>query len=164
MHDPDTPSAARPRRGAPPPPSRREALRWVAAAALGGGAAATSGCSGGTPDGPLHAVPAVNPPDDGSGELAPASTLQAGAAMIVGVDGEALALARLGATDDTVVAFDATCPHQDCVVTVRHGVWHCPCHDSDFDAATGARLRGPAPTGLSPRAVSVRDGRIVLDG
>jgi len=50
------------------------------------------------------------------------------------------------------VAFDAVCPHAGCTVAYAPsaGVIACPCHGSEFDAATGAVLRGPAATGLTP--------------
>ena len=50
------------------------------------------------------------------------------------------------------VAFDAVCPHAGCTVAYAPsaGVIACPCHGSEFDAATGAVLRGPAASGLTP--------------
>lgn len=143
-----------------PPPSRREAFRW-ALAALGTPAVAGSiaGC-GTTQEGPLREVVGLTPADDGSGDLGSAAALPVDGATVVGVDGEAFAVART--SRDEVIAFDATCPHQDCVVRVSRGVWHCPCHDSDFDATTGAALSGPAAGGLTPRAVRVEAGRITL--
>jgi thiosulfate dehydrogenase [quinone] large subunit len=56
------------------------------------------------------------------------------------------------ATSGTFVAFDAVCPHAGCTVAYARsaGVIACPCHGSEFDAATGAVLRGPAASGLTP--------------
>jgi Rieske Fe-S protein len=60
-----------------------------------------------------------------------------------------------------VRAFSATCPHQGCPVsTVANGTIDCPCHGSRFDAKTGAVVAGPAPRGLTPVAVVVRDGGV----
>ena len=60
--------------------------------------------------------------------------------------------------DDTVRGFSAVCTHQGCPVTaVRDGVIVCPCHASQFDAATGQVVSGPATRPLPPVAVVVRD-------
>lgn len=59
-------------------------------------------------------------------------------------------------TEGTFKAFDVTCPHQGCAVTLvtEQGII-CPCHGSVFDAASGERLSGPAERGLTPRTVTV---------
>ncbi|GAA0920264.1 Rieske (2Fe-2S) protein [Nonomuraea longicatena] len=55
-------------------------------------------------------------------------------------------------------AFSTACPHQGCAVGVpEDGVMTCPCHGSEFDATTGAALKGPAKAPLA--SVEVR-----LDG
>ena len=55
-------------------------------------------------------------------------------------------------TSGKFVAFDAVCPHAGCTVAYAPsaGVIACPCHGSEFDAATGVVLRGPAASGLTP--------------
>jgi len=56
----------------------------------------------------------------------------------------------------TFKAFDAVCPHQGCTVTsVEGGQIICPCHQSHFDATTGDRVSGPAPTGLTAKTITV---------
>jgi thiosulfate dehydrogenase [quinone] large subunit len=52
---------------------------------------------------------------------------------------------------DTFVAFDAVCPHAGCTVAYQQSakIIACPCHGSEFDAATGGLLRGPAQRGLT---------------
>jgi thiosulfate dehydrogenase [quinone] large subunit len=54
------------------------------------------------------------------------------------------------------VAFDAVCPHAGCTVGYDQsaGLIVCPCHGSQFNAATGAVETGPAPTGLKPITIS----------
>jgi thiosulfate dehydrogenase [quinone] large subunit len=49
-------------------------------------------------------------------------------------------------------AFDAVCPHAGCTVgyVASARIIACPCHGSEFDAATGGVLRGPASSGLTP--------------
>ena len=63
-----------------------------------------------------------------------------------------------------VHAVSATCTHQGCTVAApRNGVVSCPCHGSQFDAATGKVLRGPATSPLP--AVQVRvEGTDVVRG
>ena len=60
------------------------------------------------------------------------------------------------ATADKFVAFDAVCPHAGCTVQYDQSaaVIACPCHGSQFNAATGAVETGPAPTGLNPIAIA----------
>jgi thiosulfate dehydrogenase (quinone) large subunit len=54
------------------------------------------------------------------------------------------------------VAFDAVCPHAGCTVGYDHSTASlvCPCHGSQFNAATGAVKVGPASTGLKSIAVA----------
>jgi thiosulfate dehydrogenase (quinone) large subunit len=54
------------------------------------------------------------------------------------------------------VAFDAVCPHAGCTVGYDQSaaVLVCPCHGSQFNAATGAVEVGPAATGLKPIAIA----------
>jgi nitrite reductase/ring-hydroxylating ferredoxin subunit len=60
-------------------------------------------------------------------------------------------------------AFNPTCPHAGAKVSPPHGnVITCPAHGSQFNATTGALLRGPAPHGLSTVPVSVESGRVRL--
>jgi thiosulfate dehydrogenase [quinone] large subunit len=49
------------------------------------------------------------------------------------------------------VAFDAVCPHAGCTVAYARSarLIACPCHGSEFNARTGAVLRGPATRGLT---------------
>ena len=49
------------------------------------------------------------------------------------------------------VAFDAVCPHAGCTVEYDQSaaLIFCPCHGSQFNAATGAVEVGPAATGLT---------------
>jgi thiosulfate dehydrogenase [quinone] large subunit len=56
----------------------------------------------------------------------------------------------------TFVAFDAVCPHAGCPVgyDAAAKVIACPCHGSQFNAATGAVEVGPATTGLTKLAIA----------
>ncbi len=65
-------------------------------------------------------------------------------------------------TKGEFAAFSAICPHQGCIVNeVTADTIICPCHGSEFSAATGAVLVGPAATGLDPIAIKVEGGEIL---
>jgi nitrite reductase/ring-hydroxylating ferredoxin subunit len=66
-------------------------------------------------------------------------------------------------TAGTFKAFDAVCPHQGCTVdSVEGGQIICPCHQSHFDASTGDRVSGPAPTGLTAKTITVSGGSFTV--
>ena len=66
-------------------------------------------------------------------------------------------LVRVGEAE--VVAYDQRCTHLSCPVLpqVERGRFHCPCHEGNFDARTGAVLSGPPPRPLGRIDVEVRD-------
>lgn len=60
-----------------------------------------------------------------------------------------------------VLAFDAACPHQGTQLPApQDGVITCPSHVSQFDAADGSLLQGPATEGLTEVPVTVEDGQV----
>jgi Rieske Fe-S protein len=61
-----------------------------------------------------------------------------------------------------VSAVDIYCTHAGCAVTPNGPELVCECHFSYFDAATGARKSGPAPTGLPTFTTSEIDGEIYV--
>ncbi|WLS44333.1 Rieske (2Fe-2S) protein [Micromonospora profundi] len=64
----------------------------------------------------------------------------------------------------TFTAYDATCPHQGVRVGApRDGVITCPAHNSTFAVGDGARLGGPATTGLTEVPIRV-DGTNIVRG
>lgn len=66
-------------------------------------------------------------------------------------------------SDDEVVAFSQKCTHLGCVVFFQPDEqrWHCPCHEGNFDAHTGAVISGPPTRPLGRIDVEIRDdGRI----
>jgi Rieske Fe-S protein len=69
-------------------------------------------------------------------------------------------LLRLG--EEEVVAFSQKCTHLGCVVyyEAEESRWHCPCHEGNFDARTGAVLSGPPPRPLERIEVELRDGTV----
>lgn len=59
-------------------------------------------------------------------------------------------------TAGTFKAFSAVCTHQGCTVSkVENAKIICACHNSVFDAATGAVVSGPAKTALAEKSISV---------
>jgi thiosulfate dehydrogenase [quinone] large subunit len=113
------------------PPSSASAPQGPTASGSGGGHPA------GTAIGPAKDVPvggAASFTDPGSGD--PSIVIQAKAGKFV--------------------AFDAVCPHAGCTVGYDQtaAVIVCPCHGSQFNAATGAVESGPAPTGLKPITIA----------
>lgn len=60
-------------------------------------------------------------------------------------------------------AFSAICTHQGCTVGgVSNGKINCPCHNSNFSAADGSVVGGPAPAGLSAKKITVEGGELRL--
>jgi Rieske Fe-S protein len=148
--------------------SRRTLVRLggagVAAAtlALAGCAPADGGSTGsgndaGTPQTPGGSASATPPPS--GTEIAKLSAVAVGESIGVVVGGASLLIAQPTAGD--VVAFSAICSHQQCIVAPAQTEFHCPCHGSRYDAATGDVLEGPALKPLTPIAVSVDGDSIV---
>ncbi len=68
--------------------------------------------------------------------------------------------------ENRFVAFDARCTHLSCPVIpqVDRGRFHCPCHQGNFDLATGRPLSGPPRRPLPQVELRVRDGRVFAIG
>lgn len=61
----------------------------------------------------------------------------------------------------TFKAFSATCTHEGCAVSsVADNKIRCACHNSYFDAATGAPVSGPAKTALPAKTATVSGDKI----
>jgi len=91
------------------------------------------------------------------GTLAKLSDVAVGKA-IAAKDGDGKSIIITRPTATTVVAFSAKCPHMGCTVMPS---FHCPCHGSVYDPTTGARISGPAPTGLTKVNVAISGDSIV---
>ncbi len=75
-----------------------------------------------------------------------------GGLAFVQVDNYSFILRR--ASQNTIAAFSAVCPHQGCLIGDQMGELHnhklrCMCHGAEFDPQTGAVTQGPATTGLT---------------
>ena len=86
--------------------------------------------------------------------------------LLVRVDPERMTEATLSRAAGDVVAYSAVCTHTGCDVTdwddeTRR--FQCPCHDSQFDPADGARVvGGPAPRQLPSLPLKLNAGTIVV--
>ncbi len=78
--------------------------------------------------------------------------------------GQPKLLVRL--SDQEVVAFDQRCTHLSCPVIpqVAQGRFHCPCHNGNFDLATGRPISGPPRRPLPKVELKVRGDRIFAVG
>ena len=94
-------------------------------------------------------------------EVAVLSDIPVGGAIAVMFDGAQIIVSQPAA--GKVVAFSAICTHQGCIVVPEKKGLNCPCHQSLFDTATGAVLKGPATEPL-PAVTVTLDGDTVLAG
>ncbi|MCD5346946.1 ubiquinol-cytochrome c reductase iron-sulfur subunit [Agromyces sp. S2-1-8] len=143
--------------------TRRAALTFGTAGAL-----ALAGCADVSGDGSnddANSSPIA--PDDTASAEPPAAGEAVAATADVPVGGSIDA--KLGSdpvlvaqpSEGEFVAYSAICTHQQCVVAAAGAEFHCPCHGSIYDAATGEVLAGPAPEPLSPIAVTVAGDQVV---
>ncbi|QMU77484.1 Rieske (2Fe-2S) protein [Streptacidiphilus sp. PB12-B1b] len=59
--------------------------------------------------------------------------------------------------------FTAVCTHQGCIVgSVSDGLITCPCHGSQYHITDGSVARGPAPSPLAAKTITVTGGEISL--
>ncbi|MFE7200483.1 Rieske (2Fe-2S) protein [Pseudonocardia alni] len=149
------------------PIPRRRLLAGAGAAV----ACCAAGCATyGTPRDTAPAAPAPTTPAPAA--AAPSSSAAAAPAGIAAVDDVPVGGGRVFAEQkvvvtrpdaDTVLAFDATCPHQGCLVDqVSQAGISCPCHGSLFAVSDGAPLDGPAQAPLTSRPVRVEGGQVIL--
>ena len=92
-------------------------------------------------------------------DIAALADVPVGGSIDATINGEAALISQ--PTAGQVVAFSAICTHQQCVVAAAGTEFHCPCHGSMYDAATGDVIQGPALEPLSEIAVAVSGDRIV---
>ncbi|GAA4365761.1 ubiquinol-cytochrome c reductase iron-sulfur subunit [Agromyces bauzanensis] len=138
-----------------------------------GGALTLAGCatdapsgtdSPGSPTPSLTDEPGTGPgaaPDAPAvgGDIAALADVPVGGSIDATINGEPALIAQ--PTAGQVVAFSAICTHQQCVVAAAGDEFHCPCHASRFDAATGDVIRGPALEALAEIPVAISGDRIV---
>jgi len=88
--------------------------------------------------------------------------------LLVRLDPAMLSPETLARSAEGVVGYSGVCSHTGCDVTdwnadaVR---FQCPCHESQFDPADGARVvGGPAPWQLAALPLTLVDGRLAVAG
>ncbi|GAA3197844.1 Rieske (2Fe-2S) protein [Dactylosporangium siamense] len=137
-------------------------VRWCAgrrALLVGAGAAGLLTACGDDPAPPSTAAPqqaattATIPSPAAS--LASTSDVPVGGGTIVG---DVLVVQPVAGT---FKAYNAACPHKGVKVSPpKDGVATCPAHNSTFAIADGARMSGPATTGLKEIAIKVDGSQI----
>ena len=83
---------------------------------------------------------------------------------VVMLQGREIALARL--SDGSWVAFDNSCPHEDCPLSdgsLDGDQIVCYCHSGTFDLLTGEVIEGPPEEPLTIFPVRIVDGEIQVD-
>jgi thiosulfate dehydrogenase [quinone] large subunit len=129
---------------------------------LAGGTKDNSGTAQLTPTQSASA-PSTAPSSSGAGRSHPACTAIGPAKDMPAGGAASFTDPRTGdpsiviqATPGKFVAFDAVCPHAGCTVEYDQAaaLIICPCHGSQFNAATGAVETGPATTGLNPITIA----------
>jgi Rieske Fe-S protein len=78
--------------------------------------------------------------------------------------GEPRVLVRMGERE--IVAFDQRCTHLSCPVVpdIERGRFHCPCHNGNFDLASGRPLSGPPRRPLPRVELELRGDEIYAVG
>jgi len=134
--------------------SRRTVLVAGMAVAGTAGLAAVAGCS-------AKSSAAATPTSSSTGPdvLATVASIPVGNAVSATLDGKPILISQ--PTAGTIVAFTAICTHQGCTVAPAGKEFHCPCHGSVYNAATGAVITGPAPLPLAAIPVKVEGGNVV---
>ncbi len=118
---------------------------------------ANTGGGGGAPSGAADAPSSAAPGGGSSGTvLAKEADIPSGGGVVVGT----VLVVKLA--DGTVKANDAHCPHMGTLVKApTDGKSECPNHNSMFAIEDGARLSGPATSGLRDIPVKVENGNVV---
>lgn len=132
--------------------SRRTVLVAGIAVAGTAGLAAIAGCS-------AKSSSASTPRSSGPEVLATVASIPVGDAVSATLDGKPILISQPTAGD--IVAFTAICTHQGCTVAPAGKEFHCPCHGSVYNAATGAVIQGPAPKPLAAIPVKVAGGNVL---
>ncbi|MEU6244795.1 Rieske (2Fe-2S) protein [Streptomyces sp. NPDC047024] len=133
---------------AQPSASRRTVLRGAAVAPVAGLGLAACAAPGGSP------APTPTAPVD----LGAESEVAKGGAKLFR---DHNVVVSRGA-DGALKAYSTICTHAGCAINKLQGTTlTCPCHGSEFDAATGKVLAAPATVPLNELPVKVAAGRIV---
>ncbi len=125
---------------------RRTVLRHVAVVGTGAAAVSLVGCSS---TGTATTTPAAGASTAAGKVTVKKSEVPVGGGKIVS------GLVVTQPTAGSFKAFTSVCTHQGCQVSaVQNNRIICACHDSLFDASSGAPVGGPAKTALAAKTVS----------
>ena len=106
------------------------------------------------------------PQDAASGTVRDGSRLNQ--ILLVRLDPARLQGDTRGRSAQGVVAYSAVCTHAGCdgfAWTPEKQMYKCPCHDSEFDPADGAKITGgPATRRLPALPLKISDGLVVVAG
>lgn len=133
-------------------PARRTVLRGAALTPVAGivltaCSGGSGGSGGGTPATPTAPV-----------ELGAESEIAKGSAKLYRDENVVVSRAENG----SLKGFSTICTHAGCPINKLQGTTLvCPCHGSEFDAATGKVLRAPATVPLQELSVEAKGGKIV---
>lgn len=146
-------------------PDRRRVMMLGATTGLGvAGVTALAGCGSDPADGTGASAPAsgapASAPAAGSAIAKLGDVPVGGSFAAAGANGQPIVVSQPEA--GKVVAFSASCTHAGCKVSPEGKTLTCPCHNSTFDAFTGARLGGPATAPLPAVAVKLSGSEIIL--
>ena len=134
------------------PLDRRTAVRLVGVSVVGAAGLALSGCGADQGESASSSAAAGTQTASGAGQLISPAEIPVGGGKVF----PKLDVVLTQPTQGTFEAFSATCTHAGCTVgSVKDGLITCPCHGSQFDAATGAVRRGPAEKALPKKSVTV---------
>lgn len=131
------------------PLTRRRLLGLLGLVGVGGAAAACAGPA-------QQAAGGSNKPGQ---KIADASAVPVGGVIAFTEPDTKKPAVLCRAGESSFVAFRAVCTHAGCTVQPGSGeVLTCPCHGSQFNAATGEVVRGPAQRPLTRIAVAEKSG------
>jgi Rieske Fe-S protein len=141
--------------------TRRALITTGGATVLGAGAVMLAACSpgGGATQEQAAGQDAGGPAIKAGTTVIALADIPVGGTASAKVDGQQVLLAQ--PTAGTVVCFSAICTHQGCTVAPAGKEFDCPCHGSQFAAATGDVLAGPAVKPLNKIAVTVSGDSVV---
>ena len=96
----------------------------------------------------------------GQVDVGPVSSFKPGSM----IDKTAMAGVMISSTPRGLIALAPVCTHQGCVPKYAGAAQQfiCPCHDARF-ASDGTVTRGPARTPLSRYAITLKNGRVIVD-
>ncbi|MES2092346.1 MAG: Rieske (2Fe-2S) protein [Actinomycetota bacterium] len=149
--------------------TRRALINAGSATVVGAGALALAACSSPAPGGSGSGPGTVSGGGSGTNSNGPKVAAGTEVVKLADIPVGGTKSARIGSapvllaqpTAGTVVCFSAICPHQGCTVGAAPKEFDCPCHGSRFNSETGAVLKGPAVTGLTPITVTVSGDAVV---